>query len=226
MQLGGRLLDAQAGMNNLKLVEEKRGSRSLQHRSKVMLAAVLVVDFDWIDVRIRDLSRSGALLEGNISVAIGKSVEIKRNEHSVLGEVVWSSGNRCGVAFATKIVIEDWVGASLPAAREPANLSIVGDNSTTSVDPSRASGPAAQRLEALLPRRVGEEIGYVQRLIETIAIDLTSSPGGTHRHSGSIQSCRQARQLLGELAQVLMAEDSVGAAQSLATQALKNRLLR
>ena len=213
-------------MNNLKLVEEKRGSRSLQHRSKVMLAAVVVVDFDWIDVRIRDLSRSGALLEGNIALPVGKSVEVKRNDHIVPGEVVWSSGNRCGVAFASKIVIEDWVGASLPAAKEPASLSIVGDSPMPSVDPLRASGPAAQRLEAQLPRRVGEEIAYVQRLIETIALDLTSSPAGTHRHAGSIQNCRQARQLLGDLANILLAEDPVGAAQKASSQGLKNRLLR
>ena len=89
-------------MNNLKLVQEKRGSRGLQHRSKVMLTAVIVVDFDWIDARIRDLSKSGALLEGNIAIPVGTSVEIKRNEHSVPGEVVWSSGNRCGVAFASR----------------------------------------------------------------------------------------------------------------------------
>ena len=213
-------------MNNFHLVQEKRGSRSLQHRSKVMLAAVIVVNFDWIDVRIRDLSRSGALIEGNLAIPVGTSVEVKRNEHSVPGEVVWSSGNRCGVAFATKIVIEDWVGASLPAAREPASLSIVGDNSTTSVDRLPASGPAAQRLEAILPRRVGEEIAYVQRLIETIVVDLNSSPAGAHRHAGSIQSCRQARQLLGDLANILLAEDPVGAAGRISTQALKNRLLR
>lgn len=213
-------------MNNLKLIQEKRGSRSLQHRSKVMLAAVIVVDFDWIDVRIRDLSRSGALLEGNIAIPVGKSVEIKRNEHSVSGEVVWSSGNRCGVAFASKIVIEDWVGASLPAAKEPMSLSVVGENSTTCVEPGRQSGPAAQGLAAQLPRRVGEEIAYVQRLIEAIALDLSSSPAGAHRHASSLQSCRQARQLLGDLANVLLAEDNVQAAQRVSTQGLKNRLLR
>jgi len=131
---------------------------------------------------------------------------------------------RSGVCV--KIVIEDWVGASLPAAKEPASLSIVCDNSAPSVAPGRQSGPAAEKLEAQLPRRVGEEIAYVQRLIETIAIDLNSSPAGAHRHAGSIQSCRQARQLLGELAQVLLAEDPVGAAQRVATQGLKNRLLR
>ena len=213
-------------MNNLKLVQEKRGSRSLQHRSKVMLAAVVVVNFDWIDVRIRDLSRSGALIEGNLAIPVGTQVELKRNEHSIPGEVVWSSGNRCGVAFASKIVIEDWVGASLPAAKEQANLSVVGNKSATSLEPWRQSGPAARSLEAQLPRRVGEEIAFVQRLIETIAIDLISSPAGAHRHAGSIQSCRQARQLLGDLANILLAEDPVSAAQRVNAQGLKNRLLR
>jgi len=213
-------------MNNLKLVQVKQGSRSLQHRSKVMLAAVMVVNFDWIDVRIRDLSKSGALLEGNIAIPVGTKVEVRRNEHSVPGEVVWSSGNRCGVAFASKIVIEDWVGASLAAAREPAGLSIPDANSAASVAPWRQSGPGPQSLEAQLPRRVGEEIAYVQRLIETIATDLNSSPAGAQRHAGCIQSCCQARQLLGELAQILMAEDSVQAAQRVSTPGLKNRLLR
>lgn len=226
MQLGGWLLDTKTSMINPNADQFQRDSRSLQRRSKVMLTAVLVDGIDWVDVRVRDLSRSGALLEGEINIPAGRTVEIRRNEQAVSGEVVWCRSNRCGVKFASKIVIEDWAGASLPAATErPAGEA--PDASTPSVIPSwlRAQ-PAAESLEDQLPRRIGEEIAFVQRLIDMVASDIGSNPLVAHRHSQSLQSCRLARKLLGELAQILTSDDRVSAAERIPTENLKKRLLR
>lgn len=213
-------------MINPKADQFQRDSRSLQHRSRVMLTAVMVDGLDWIDVRIRDLSKSGALLEGEMNIPSGRPVEIRRNEQTVAGEVVWCRGNRCGVKFASKIVIEDWAGASLPAAREQPTDE-APKASTDSATPLQVkAAPAVDSLEDKLPRRIGEEIAFVQRLIGMIASDIGSNPLIAHRHAGSIQSCRLAGKMLEELARVLMADERVRAAERISAEELRKRLLR
>ena len=273
-----------------------------------MLSAVLVVGFDWIDVRIRDLSKSGALLEGQMTVPAGTSVEMRRNEQSMQAEVVWCRANRCGIRFAAPIVLEDWAGVPLheqrkipveqrpqaappakphpaapvhvpppPAQFAPAPAQYAPPPQPYSPPPqfeaepqyeaqpqfaaapihAPASAPAPEYappphyarapspdmppaqywqqpavhpsdagIEAQLPERIAEEIAFVQRIVQSIGRDIAANPLIARRHAGSLQNCRRADKLLGELAQILMAEDKLRAAARTATPELKNRLLR
>jgi hypothetical protein len=220
----GRMIEA-------KIDDIEGDKRSVQHRSRVMLAGTIVTPDFSVDVRIRNLSRSGALIEGDVMPEAGTIVEVLRNFHSVRAQVVWSKSKSCGVKFAEPVVIEDWVGSGIRAAT-PAK-------SATSVAPKEAEEQAAGLLptwlvaegsssavEDRLTKRVGEEIAYIGRLIENVGADISANPAIAHRHTGSLQNCRHAAALLGEIAQVLLAEDRAQAAARVRTAELKARLLR
>src|SRR5687768_12019581 len=95
----GRMIEA-------RINEIEGDKRSVQHRSRVMLAGTIVTSDFSAEVRIRNLSRSGALIEGDAMPEAGTIVEVLRNFHSVRAQVVWSKPKSCGVKFAEPVVIE------------------------------------------------------------------------------------------------------------------------
>ncbi len=193
-----------------------------------MLSAAIVTHGFSVEVRIRNLSRSGALIEGEVVPSAGSTVELIRNNNSARAEIVWSRPGRCGVKFDNPIVIEDWVGTlQSPAAPPPPPAYNDADTRPSAALPTWLSTDRpADDLEDRMPTRVGEEIAYVQRLIDSVALDLSSTPLIGHRHAGSVQACRSASSLLADLARILLAEDRVRAAGRVVAPDLKARLLR
>ena len=199
--------------------------RSVQQRSRVMLAATIITPDRSVDVRIRNLSRTGALIEGDIALEAGTGIELLRGHNAVRAEVVWARPGRCGVKFASPVVIEDWVGsvgrplsAAAPAAAAPDRAE--PPPSWLAVE----GGPqeAGDRLSA----RLAEEIAYIGRLVEAVGADISANPAIMHRHAVSLQNCRNAASLLDDIARVLRADDRVQAAQGIRSAELKARLLR
>lgn len=72
-------------------------------RSLVLLAARLLTGHGLSDVRLRNLSTSGALLEAEEAPAQGSEVVFERGDTIVPARVAWSSGNRFGIQFVTPI---------------------------------------------------------------------------------------------------------------------------
>jgi hypothetical protein len=201
--------------------------RSVQHRSRVMLAATIVIGGFPVEVRIRNLSRSGALIEGEVLPEAGASVTVVRNNDSARAEVAWSKPGRCGVKFENPIVIEDWVGSGIRAPSPPPVGFRDADARPSAPLPAWLSTDRpVDGLEDRLPTRVGEELAYIQRLIDSVGRDLSSTPLVGRQHAGSVQTCRVASALLADLARVLLAEDRVRAAGRIAAPELKARLLR
>ena len=214
-------------MFEAKIDQIEGDKRSVQQRSRVMLAGTIVTSDFSVDVRIRNLSRSGALIEGDVMPEAGTIVEVLRNFHSVRAQVVWSKPKRCGVKFAEPVVIEDWVGSTLGAA-SASQSSKESAERTAEPLPSWliAEGSSSSPLEDRLSKRIGEEIAYIGRLIETVGMDISANPAIAHRHAASLQNCRRAGALLGEIAQILVADDRLRAADRVRTAELKARLLR
>ena len=72
-------------------------------RSLVLLAAKLRTPQGLRDVRLRNLSISGALLEAEDPPAKETEVVFERGETVVPARVAWSGGNRFGIEFHTPI---------------------------------------------------------------------------------------------------------------------------
>jgi hypothetical protein len=79
------------------------GKRSAK-RNRVLLAAKLQVRGAEIDVRLRDLSQKGALVECHQTVpAAGSEVVFHRGSITVPARVAWAGANRVGLEFAYMI---------------------------------------------------------------------------------------------------------------------------
>lgn len=196
--------------------QAERDKRAAAHRSRVMLAATLVVRGFPCHVRIRNISETGALLEGEVLPETDEQVLLQRGDNETIGTVKWVRSNRCGVRFADLIEVADWAGVQASPRADPLPL-------PAALLPAAEAAPTGA---AALPRRLGEELAYVQRLIDSIGNELVANPVFVNRYQRSFQNFDLASQILGHLSRVLMAEDQAAAAEKISMQELKKRLLR
>jgi hypothetical protein len=80
-----------------------------QSRSNVFLSASLIVGVVALPVRVRNMSRHGALLDGDSLPPEGTKVGLVRGELSVEGEIAWQRGSQAGIRFSGQIEVAVWV---------------------------------------------------------------------------------------------------------------------
>jgi hypothetical protein len=180
-----------------------------------MLAGTVRAGGRALNVRILDFSAMGALLETNTPPEEGSRVTLVRGEEHIDAKVVWTRQTCFGVRFSEFCDVAAWTGSRI------ADLSGKSDAPFTA-RPTRDGDD----LQNIVVGRVGEELAFVSRLIETIGNELVGSPLIVQRYATTLQGVDLASQLLGHLARVLMAEDRPGAAGRISLECLRNRLLR
>lgn len=82
-------------------------------RTHLFLVAMLTVGAASTPVRIRNLSSSGALIEGSALPAVGAVASIRRASLFVEGVVAWRSNNQAGMAFKSNIFVSAWLPKKL-----------------------------------------------------------------------------------------------------------------
>lgn len=80
-----------------------------QSRSNVFLSASLIVGAAALPVRVRNMSRHGALLDGGSLPAPGVTVRLIRGGLSVDGKVAWQRDCQVGISFSGEIEVGAWV---------------------------------------------------------------------------------------------------------------------
>lgn len=81
-------------------MDESRNSQNRRNkRSLVLIAARLKVTGESVDVRLRNLSCNGALLERDVPPPVGSPVVFERGDTVAPARVAWVSGTRFGVQF-------------------------------------------------------------------------------------------------------------------------------
>lgn len=83
----------------LSLIDPDGHPRRQSQRRRVMLLAKLVTSSTTYDVRIRDVSATGARIEGAVLPPQGGDVILKRGAFSAFGRLIWLNGSDGGVAF-------------------------------------------------------------------------------------------------------------------------------
>ena len=81
------------------LINDDGEPRRASRRRRVMLSARLVMPTGYCDVIIRDVSVSGARIEGDKLPAEGCTVMLRRGTFSTYGRLVWVNGNAGGVTW-------------------------------------------------------------------------------------------------------------------------------
>ena len=85
---------------------ERRGRRA-EPRAYVLLPAMAEALSGHRHVRVVDVSRTGAKLEGSSLPSVGKDILLVCAGLDTFGTVVWEEAGRCGLAFDEPISLRD-----------------------------------------------------------------------------------------------------------------------
>lgn len=201
-------------------------------RKNLMLTASIESAGTRAPVRIRNLSETGAMLDGAALPAPGASLLLIRADIQVSANVIWRTGGRCGICFDNIVAsVDEWVTGKRAAvfagqrgqARVDAIQSVVRSGATLPSEPVTI-GTAISVAD--LERRIAEEIVHVQRLIDALGEELIEDPVMLQRHSQVLQNLDRASQMLEHLGKVLGEDDRAAAAEAIPMQDLRERLLR
>ena len=200
-------------------------------RTNLLLAATIEAGKLQAAVRIRNLSESGALLEGGAFPLVGEKLILRRMELEIGATMVWRTASRCGVRFEGHISVGEWVsGTTSGAASSRAQARV--DNIQAAVRMGSPPGPmvrptvSPEDLANSLDGRIAEELAHVRRLLEKMGEELTGEPVIVQRHPKALQGFDLACQTLGHLATILAAEDRGAAVAAVGMDDLRARLLR
>jgi hypothetical protein len=208
------------------------GVKERPPRKNLLLSATIEADGLKVAVRIRNLSEGGAMLDGQVLPRPCTKLVLRRAEIEMGARVVWQGAGRCGVAFDTSAVtVEEWVSGNRSAsfdgfrgqARVDAIQEAVRSGVTIAPEPE---APKAEASLANLGTRIVEEIFHVRQLLDSLGERLVEDPHVIAEHLESLQNIDRASQILDHLGAVLGAEDPGEAAQAVAMQDLRARLLR
>lgn len=172
-------------------------------RTNTMLAASIEFDGAQHPVFVRNLSVTGALVEGRMLPLAGDRVVLYRDQHRVPATVIWSSGNRCGLSFSAQVALDAMIKRPKPGASNTPHQARI-DAIQRALRENRPV-PNFDETEtvvgaAAIGKRLGDEIGYAQRLIETVNDTLSGDAYLLSRYGVILQQIDEAEQLLRKIA--------------------------
>ena len=69
-------------------------------------------------VHIRNMSHSGALIEGAALPDVGERIKLKRGQLQAIGWIAWRAGCRAGVRLGGAVDVQDWMSRQISAGQE------------------------------------------------------------------------------------------------------------
>jgi hypothetical protein len=201
-------------------------------RKNLLLSATIETDALKVAVRIRNLSETGAMLDGAALPPPGTRLVLRRADIDVTGSVAWQAEGRCGIAFDQRAAtVDEWVAgkraASFAGHRGQVRVDAIQQAVRSGAElPTEDDAPVAGLSQAELDARIVEEIVYVRRLLDSLGEELVEDPVVLQHHMAALQNLDRASQVLEHLGAILGAKDRVAAAQSVVMQDLRARLVR
>jgi hypothetical protein len=212
---------------------ESQGLRSAANRrgsprTFLMLAATMRHGGTFLQVRIRNVSEIGALIEGEGLPEPGEIIHLSRGETEIDGVIAWASGVRRGVHFSRPVPVDTWrAGKPVPPKGGQERVDRIQAAARAGGGAERLPQPAEpERWIGQLDERVGEEIAFVQRLIEALGDELVADPEMLQRHAPALQNIDLSSQILGHLARVMAAAERAEAVRAIGMEDLRARLTR
>lgn len=96
-------------MSRAKSDLQKPGDGRASPRTRFLLAAILEDDSNSWPVRLKNLSSTGALADGENLPAAGRTVKVKRGAASAVATIVWSEAGTCGLQFTDHVELSSWI---------------------------------------------------------------------------------------------------------------------
>ena len=206
-------------------------NKRMNGRANLLLPATIEAGLLIGAVRIRNLSETGAAIDGPVLPRTGAAVTLRRGDLAIDGAVVWVSGMRCGIHFRERASVADWVfGTRTPPEgvdqRRVDAIQAAVRTGAPALPTTTPAAPSGASVAADLDARLSREIGLVRELLEKLGDELTEEPAVLMRHTRALQSFDLANQILGHISAILVADDRRAAVQAIGMEELRGRLLR
>lgn len=211
--------------------DETGSGQARAARKNLLLSATIEAGALKAPVRIRNLSESGAMIDGAALPEVGATLILRRLEVEIGAVTVWRASGRCGIRFDGTASVDEWVsGIRRPYGTE--------ERSQARVDEIQAAVRSGARLPAEAPpaevpsntdgldARIAEQLAYVRRMLDVVADDLTDDPIILQRHGRALQGFDAACQILAHLGAILGSDDKATAVSAVTMEELRARLLR
>jgi hypothetical protein len=214
---------------------EKGAEDRASPRTNLLLSATAEVAGRSLPVRIRNLSETGAMIEGAGLPEAGMTLTLMRGDLQVSATVAWAAGGRRGVRFDGPTPVEEWTGGVKPrpldctGLRNQRRVDAIQAEARAGINPvQQTTAPEPKPPAPLtdLDKRLAHELGYVQRLLESLGDELIKDLFLVQRHGQSLQSLDLVNQILGHVATILCAEDKAAVVEEIGMEDLRARLKR
>jgi hypothetical protein len=163
-------------------------------RTSLFAAAILESGHTRFPVRIRNISSSGALLQGDTLPRAGTIVRMVRGSLAASGAIRWCRDGRAGLSFTDAIQVEDWLRSCASKAHQQGVDAIVTAVKSgaqfampdSGKPPFQKNAPPSGLLD-------------VQKIVAAVAERLAADPAMLERHAGEIQQLDFAASIIASL---------------------------
>lgn len=174
-------------------------------RKNMFLAAVLCGAGGRSPVKIRNMSRSGAMIETAVLPAPGSAVCLVRGALEASGHVAWVSDTHVGVAFAGDISVEEWLAPVRNAEQHRVDAMVArfkGGLTGNRIAPAAKPVAVPTMLDAL---------HALSELLDRLGAGLSSEPATVELHFRELQGFDIAAQMLDAIRAEMAGRDEDGA---------------
>jgi hypothetical protein len=164
----------------------------------MFIAAVLKGERFSAPVRIRNMSSTGAFVEGAAVPEKGSSVRLMRGALAVPAEAVWSSQGRCGLRFSSLVSVREWLAP--PSNRQQQRV----DDTLRVIKAGAIPLPLApESHDAASPIELGADLKTACALLDHHCEVLLGDPQAAARYGEQLQNLDIVLQMLGAVADML-----------------------
>lgn len=142
-------------------------------------------------VKIRNMSASGALIEGTVLPPVGETVLLRRGSSVAAGKIAWCKGGKAGVKLDQKVAVSEWMPGDSTGQTRVDQI----------VHRIRSEKPTAEHLPVTsAPLISSSELRTLADGLCSLADDLADDMDFVIRHSSRLQLLDIAAQTLRKVA--------------------------
>lgn len=170
----------------------------------MFLAALLRAGTEQAEVRVRNMSASGAMIESSLIPVAGSAVHLVRGRLVAKGIVVWGSSKGFGLRFHSEVCVQAWL--SSPAKVEQHRVDqIVALVKSGAIPPTSTNATSVDEdSDCRGGEQLAADVQTIVRLMQDLEDDLSSSDETLARHGMKLQHLDIAMQMLRAVAGQLL----------------------